>query len=158
MERRVLLAVFLSFLVLVVYQRFVAPAPVPVQPFVDGAAEPGAVVPGPGAAASASASAAVGTAPPAAPVQAAAGTAFTPTVFDTTDRDIVVESNLVRAVFSNRGAELISWQLKQYGDDSGGQVELIPPDVSPDQAWPATPTSQPGSTRHCSNRLSTDSG
>lgn len=141
MERRVLLAVFLSFLVLVVYQRFVAPAPVPVQPFVDGAAEPGAVVPGPGAAASASASAAVGTAPPAAaspaaPVQAAAGTAFTPTVFDTTDRDIVVESDLVRAVFSNRGAELISWQLKQYGDDSGGQVELIPPDVSPDQAWP----------------------
>jgi YidC/Oxa1 family membrane protein insertase len=141
MERRVLLAVFLSFLVLVVYQRFVAPAPVPVQPFVDGAAEPGAVAPGPGAAASASSSAAVGAvspaaASPAAPVQAAAGAAFTPTVFDTADRDIVVESDLVRAVFSNRGAELISWQLKQYGDDSGGQVELIPPDVSPDQAWP----------------------
>jgi YidC/Oxa1 family membrane protein insertase len=141
MERRVLLAVFLSFLVLVVYQRFVAPVPVPVEPFVDGSAEPGAVVPGSGAAAPASSSAAVGTAPPAAaspaaPAQAVAGAAFTPTVFDSTDRDIVVESDLVRAVFSNRGAELISWQLKQYGDDSGGQVELIPPDVSPDQAWP----------------------
>ncbi|MDE0829746.1 MAG: membrane protein insertase YidC [Vicinamibacterales bacterium] len=141
MERRVLLAVFLSFLVLVVYQRFVAPPPVPVQSFVDGSAEPGAVAPGPGAATATSSSAAVGTAPPvpaspSAPVQAAAGTAFTPTVFDSADRDIVVESDLVRAVFSNRGAELISWQLKEYGDDSGGQVELIPPDVSPDQAWP----------------------
>ena len=141
MERRVLLAVFLSFVVLVVYQRFVAPPPVPVQSFVDGSAEPGAVAPGPGAATATSSSAAVGTAPPvpaspSAPVQAAAGTAFTPTVFDSADRDIVVESDLVRAVFSNRGAELISWQLKEYGDDSGGQVELIPPDVSPDQAWP----------------------
>jgi len=141
MERRVLLAVFLSFVVLVVYQRFVAPPPVPVQSFVDGSAEPGAVAPGPGAATATSSSAAAGTAPPvpaspSAPVQAAAGTAFTPTVFDSADRDIVVESDLVRAVFSNRGAELISWQLKEYGDDSGGQVELIPPDVSPDQAWP----------------------
>lgn len=136
MERRVLLAVFLSFLVLVVYQRFVAPPSVPVEPFVDGSAEPGAV-----ALAPASSSAAVGTAPPgpalpAAPAQEAAGTAVTPTVFDSANRDIVVESDLVRAVFSNRGAELISWQLKQYGDDAGGQVELIPPDVSPDQAWP----------------------
>jgi YidC/Oxa1 family membrane protein insertase len=136
MERRVLLAVFLSFLVLVVYQRFVAPPSVPVEPFVDGSTEPGAVAPAP-----ASSSAAVGTAPPgptlpAAPAQEAAGTAVTPTVFDSADRDIVVESDLVRAVFSNRGAELISWKLKQYGDDAGGQVELIPPDVSPDQDWP----------------------
>jgi YidC/Oxa1 family membrane protein insertase len=140
MERRVLLAVFLSFLVLVVYQRFVAP-PVPVQPAVEGLVE-GVVEAGaetgaaPGAAATAAPPPAVGTAPAAPSAPVAGGTTVTPTVFDRTEREIVVESDLVRAVFSNRGAELISWQLKQYGDDSGGQVELIPPDVSPDQAWP----------------------
>jgi YidC/Oxa1 family membrane protein insertase len=143
MERRVLLAVFLSFLVLVLYQRFLAPAPVPVDQFVTGPAEPGTAAPTPGVGAVASGAnpAVAGTPQPVSPAPSAAGptgaeTAFAPTVSDQTDKDIVVETDLVRAVFANRGAELISWQLKQYGDDSGGQVELIPPDVAPDQAWP----------------------
>ncbi len=138
MERRVLLAVFLSFLVLVIYQRLVGPPPVPADQAVDVAAEP---VPAPTAivparnAPTGGAQAPVADAQPA-PVETAAGAGFEPIVSDTRVRDIVVESDFVRAVFANHGAELISWQLKQYGDDAGGQVELVPPDVAPDQAWP----------------------
>ena len=141
MERRVLLAVFLSFLVLVLYQRFLAPPPMPVEQLVSGPTEPG-TTPALGAASPAPPSAVGGTQAPlsAAPSAAATGSevGFAPILSDTIDKDIVVESDLVRAVFANRGAELISWQLKQYGDDSGGQVELIPPDVGPEQAWPFT--------------------
>ena len=57
-------------------------------------------------------------------------------VADDRPRDIVVETDLVRAVFANRGAKLVSWQLKSYADESGGPVELVPPEVTPGQAWP----------------------
>ncbi len=143
MERRVLLAVFLSFLVLVIYQRLVEPPPLPVDQTVATAADPVGPRPDGAAVGSGVAAPTVGAQAPAAearpaPVETVASETFEPTVFDSADRDIVVESNFVRAVFANRGAELISWQLKRYGDDSGGQVELIPPDVAPDQAWPFT--------------------
>ena len=144
MERRVLLAVFLSFLVLVIYQRLVEPPPLPVDQTVAPAANPVGARPdgapigsGGGAATSAGVQAPAVEARPA-PVETLATETFEPTVFDSADRDIVVETEFVRAVFANRGAELISWQLKRYGNDSGGYVELIPPDVAPDQAWPFT--------------------
>ena len=41
-------------------------------------------------------------------------------------RDIVVETDTVRAVFSTAGATLKSWQLKKYLDDAGQPLELVP--------------------------------
>jgi YidC/Oxa1 family membrane protein insertase len=142
MERRVLLAVFLSFLVLVGYQRWVAPPVMPIDPVgVDSttaplagdAAEPSLAVRTPAAPAAAVDPGAGTSAPP--PV-IAESESFEPVVSDTQPRDIVVDSEFVRAVFANQGAKLVSWQLKRFADDVGGLVELIPPDVAPGQAWP----------------------
>ena len=60
-----------------------------------------------------------------------------PVVGDTQPRDIVVESDAFRAVFSNRGGELVSWQLKDYLEE-GHPVELIPRELPPDEPWPFT--------------------
>ncbi|MDP6580704.1 MAG: membrane protein insertase YidC [Vicinamibacterales bacterium] len=145
MERRVLLAVFLSFLVLVIYQRWVGPQPVPgepigVDPAVSPAAPTGVTEPAPAVDTQAAAPAPT-VLPGAGEVASPAGNAeetasFEPVVSDSAPRDIVVESEFVRAVFANRGAELVSWQLKQFEDDIGGSVELVPPEVEPGQAWP----------------------
>ena len=138
---------FLSFLVLVLYQRWVGPAPVPVDPVgTEAAATPASTVGAidPEAAISRRAPAAAGapavgdsTLPP--PVSEstppAAVEKFEPVVADDQPRDIVVESQFVRAVFANRGAKLVSWQLKAYTDDGGAPVELVPPEI-PNQAWP----------------------
>ena len=142
MESRVLLAVFLSFLVLVLYQRWVGPPPVPVpvdqvgtepaatSPSSAGAIDTQAVIGMPRAPA-ATGTPAIGesTPPPAVDV-------FEPVVADEGRRDIVVESEFVRAVFANRGAKLVSWQIKGHEDDGGGPVELVLPQVSPVQTWP----------------------
>jgi len=41
------------------------------------------------------------------------------------EAEIVVETPLYRAVWINRGAELKSWKLKEYKDDNGENLELI---------------------------------
>jgi YidC/Oxa1 family membrane protein insertase len=51
-----------------------------------------------------------------------------PIVADAAARDIVVETETVRAVFSTAGATLRSWQLKRYLED-GAPLELVPVDV-----------------------------
>jgi YidC/Oxa1 family membrane protein insertase len=110
MEKRVLLAVSLSFVVLVLYQTLFVK-----QPPRRAAPPP----PAPPAAAT--------IAPPSPPAdQDSASTAATGIVSDDAEREIVVESPLVRAVFSNRGAELKSWQLKKYFDNQGRPVDIIP--------------------------------
>lgn len=123
MERRVLFAIFLSFLVLYVYQALVIkPVPEPVggsaPPASSGAASPGGRGTTPPAAATPAPSPAFG--PPATTRPAAA-----PLVSDTTERDIRVETRDVIAVFTNRGARLKSWRLKSYFDPQGQPQELI---------------------------------
>ena len=131
---------FLSFLVLVLYQRFIVPPSVPVEPV---AAEPTATPPaavtstGPAAAVDTTSESSAGapavgesTLPP------TVDDRFEPVLADDRSRDIVVEGELVRAVFANRGARLVSWQLKNYTEDDGGAVELVPQEVAPDQARP----------------------
>ena len=63
---------------------------------------------------------AAGVAAPDAPVVLAA-----PLVADRAERDIVVETRSVRAVFTNRGARLKSWQLKTYLDLRKKPQELV---------------------------------
>jgi len=127
MEKRVLLAVFLSFLVLYGYQSFLVPPPPPLEPTPMGEeTQEGEVSSPPTARSLPQTAARAGQSPrsqegrvtPVNPVVPE------PVISDGDPRDITVESDFFRAVFSNRGGELVSWQLKEYL--TGGQpVELV---------------------------------
>ena len=39
---------------------------------------------------------------------------------------MTVDTAKVAAVFSNRGARILSWRLKHYDDDHGRPVDLVP--------------------------------
>ncbi|MCC7243320.1 MAG: membrane protein insertase YidC [Acidobacteria bacterium] len=121
MERRVLLAISLSFLVLFAYQTYFAPKPSSPAPDVPVGAP--ATLPG--------------QAPPAAPGGPALAVQPAPTatpqpppvavvVGDRAERDITVETGTLRAVFTNRGARLKSWVLKNYRNDAGEPLNLVP--------------------------------
>src|SRR4051794_2311841 len=113
MEKRVLIAVALSFLVLYGYQAFFPPPKPPVQ----SAAPP--TVTG-------SASTDNPPQPTPAEAEATAAPAAAALVSDAAERDIVVENDAVRAVFTNRGGVLKSWVLKRYRDHSGAPLDLVP--------------------------------
>jgi YidC/Oxa1 family membrane protein insertase len=119
MERRVLLAISLSFLVLIAFQNLL-PAPPPRPPANVSSlggedprpAPPGAgVVPAPAGNVSPAVAAAV-------PVSTLVG--------ESSEREIVVETQTVRASFSNRGARLRSWVLRTYFDAKGEPLNLVP--------------------------------
>ncbi len=125
MEKRVLLAVFLSFLVLFVYQSV----------FVKR-------TPGPGQASAAKAAPDEAPAPDQAvekPVPSASGPmADVPAavVADTEEHDIVVESDAVKAVFTSRGAVLKTWLLKKHHEGNGQPVDLVPSVIPADAVRP----------------------
>lgn len=107
MERRVLIALFLSFLVLFAYQTFFPSTPAKPKTVTSGVPVAGAQ--GGGSVASQSDA----TPPPAAVVGAEAET------------DVKVETPHVIATFTNRGARLKSWRLKEYRDPNGNPLELV---------------------------------
>jgi len=117
MERRLLLAILLTFLVLTAYQ-WLMPKPPP-------EANTPAATHSADTKASQSASPAPAVAPPPAlpPVQTLVSSA--------SEKTITVENGLVRAVFSNRGATLISWQLQKYHGPTGAPVDLVPHELPP---------------------------
>ena len=127
MEKRVFLAIFLCFIVVWVWQAYFVPKPppgplatTPATGPANGAAPAPATAPAsPDATASA----------PAAPEPPAAA----PIVADVAARDIVIETDSIRAVISTAGAVLKSWKLKKYFDDTGTHqaLELVPQDVPP---------------------------
>jgi YidC/Oxa1 family membrane protein insertase len=116
MERRVLLAISLSFLVLFAYQAFFMPPPPPESARNSSAQTPGTTAQ-PAVAALGAPPANVSAATPA-PVDAVVG--------EQAERDIVVETQKVRATFTNRGARLKDWQLKDYRADDGQPMDLVP--------------------------------
>ncbi len=120
MEKRVLIAVFLSFLVLYAYQAIV---PQPKRPAPRPA--PAAITEPAGPAAATTAAPAAGN-PAATAETPAAVPATQPLVGDTAERDIVVDAGTVRATFSNRGAIVKSWQLLRYLDHAGNPIDLVP--------------------------------
>src|SRR5258708_35431527 len=133
MERRVLLAIFLAFLVLYVWQSvFVKPVPKPVPGSAPAtAASTGAAAGASGGTSSAPPSAAPSVAAkPAAPLAPAL-------VADTAERDVRVETRDVIAGFTNRRAALESWRLKRYLDQQKQPQELIAHDL-PSQPLPLT--------------------
>ncbi len=125
MERRVLLAIFLAFVVLYGYQMLLVPPPPNEATETPPAASPRVAAP---------------TAPPVVvperPPDAGAtldtGTpapAPAPLIGEENDREIRVETENVVAVFTNRGARLRSWRLKNHVDASGEPHEFVPQDV-----------------------------
>jgi YidC/Oxa1 family membrane protein insertase len=128
MERRLLLAIVLTFVVLTVYQWLVpmpqqppaqrppvsSPAPAPAQPPAATPEQPSAAAPAP-----------------------TTGAQAVETVHaDTAERTITVDNGVVRAVFSNRGATLAAWELTGYQGPDGRPVDLVPHDVPPNQPKP----------------------
>jgi YidC/Oxa1 family membrane protein insertase len=129
MEKRVIIAVVLSFVVLYAYQAMFAPKPVP-RPkaaqteMAKGAAAPAAgqsVSPAGGQGGAAGTAPAAAASPATAPAQQAAIE-----VAATDARDIVIDTPALRAVFTNRGAALKSWRLNGYKDKAGKPVDLVP--------------------------------
>src|SRR5512134_2521608 len=120
MEKRVLLAIILSFIVLYGYQALFPPKP-PQRTAPPPTAAPSGTQQTPPAQAGAP-TAQPEQAPEIAPEPAAV-------VGDAEERDIRFENEAVTGVFSTRGAVLKSWRLKKYQDTSGRPLELVPQDV-----------------------------
>lgn len=135
MERRVLLAISLSFLVLFLFQRFVMPPPAPVPSVTPAAGNqsqatstaPGAVAPG---------TQPLGTQAPSTQAPVPAAQVIASTVSEPTAREIVVETTKVKAVFSNRGAHIVHWILKEFRTDKGEPLDLVPAGAGKDAIRP----------------------
>jgi len=114
MERRLLVVFALTFLVIMLFQPLLkkyGPQPPAKQ---ESAGQPGAAVPTQNPTQPTQVSTANGgIAPASAPLQA------------TTESETVIENNLYRIVFTNRGGRVKSWVLKRYTDDKGGPLELV---------------------------------
>src|SRR6201984_151473 len=117
-ELRILAASLLSMAVILLWAKFFGPKPPVNPPQENRPAQVSTATPG-------------STAPTSAPVpaapQAKSSAATTPAVAPTADsqeRTIAVENALYRVEFSNRGAVVKSWQLKNYKDDSKPQKTL----------------------------------
>jgi YidC/Oxa1 family membrane protein insertase len=124
MERRVLIAVLLSFLVLYGYQVMFPPPPEqkPAQTSKTAAA-PNASAP----AQSNPTPSVQGERPPGPPAIASAPA-----------REIEIDNADVHAVFTTRGAVLRSWKLKKYRDDHGQPLEMIAGHAPADSPLPFT--------------------
>jgi YidC/Oxa1 family membrane protein insertase len=140
MERRVLIAITLSFLVLFLFQRFVMP-PAPLE-------KPAA----PSSTASTGTPAATSTPPeaPKTPSNSPAAAAVVPSaavaalgeisVGDQAERTVTIETASVKAVFTNRGGRLVHWILKGYRADDGSDVDLVPSGAGASATKPFTLT------------------
>src|SRR5512135_2377813 len=107
MERRVLLAVFLCFVVLYAYQALFVKTPPPRPRTAEQTSgKPAAVAPGAQSVAPASKAE---QAPAQAQVAGALPAPGAAIVGDQAERKITVETQVVTAVFTNRGGELLSW-------------------------------------------------
>src|SRR6187401_1024882 len=133
MERRVLLAITLSFLVLFLFQRFVMPPPAPV-PSAPAAAPNQNQHTG-----TALGTPAPGTPAPKAP-EAPQAPAVAATVSESNTRQIVVETSKLKAVFSNQGGTIVHWVLKEYRTDAGQPLDLVPAGSGADAIKPFTVT------------------
>lgn len=105
-ERRLLLAVALSLLVLTGYRLLFAPPPAP-EP------SPAAAAPPASAPARAPAPAAATPAPP------------VPALADERERRVEVQGSDLTVAFTNRGARLVSWRLQRFKDAGGRPEEMV---------------------------------
>jgi len=128
MEKRLLLWVLLSLVILYGYQALFAP-PKP-QPRVNPATSQSQA---PSPPSSSPQPQPTGTVTPAA-------AAAEPIVHDASEREVVFENAAVQASFSTRGAVLKHWRLKRYLGADGQPLDLVPSRVKPDSPKPFTLT------------------
>ncbi|HLG55691.1 MAG TPA: membrane protein insertase YidC [Vicinamibacterales bacterium] len=125
MERRVFVAILLSFAVLYGYQAlFVPPKPAP----------PAELAQRPQPVATSSETPAI---KPAEAVPESARAPEPPALMtEAGEREIVVDTATSQVVLTNRGGRILHWRLKDYRDPQGALVDLVPSDVPPDQPRP----------------------
>src|SRR5262245_25667418 len=137
MERRVLLAIFLTFIVLYTWQALVVkpvPKTVPNAPGATSSApDTSGTSTASGPSTSSSASSAVAATVPPAPATSTAA----PAVSEAAERDVRVAPPDVVAVFLNRGARRKSWSLKHFLDPNKQPQDLIEQNL-PTQPLPST--------------------
>jgi len=114
MERRVLVAIVLCFLVLYLWQALFVP------PLEQPPAGSVATVPSTGAT---SPAVSVPAAPP--PAVEASGRSASALISETSEREVRLETPRVVAVFTNRGARLKGWTLKSHRERDGQPVQLV---------------------------------
>jgi YidC/Oxa1 family membrane protein insertase len=129
MERRVLLAVILSFMVLYGYQALFPPPPEPTTQPKPAQSSKTATAPNAAAPAASNPTPSI---QPAAPLPAESGAPQVPV------REVVADNADVHAVFTSRGAALKSWQLKKYHDDHDRPLEIVAGHAPADAALPFT--------------------
>lgn len=136
MERRVFIAIILSFLVLYAYQAFFVPTPAP-SPAAKSSTTPAAPQGAPSPAAPGNGALATSQAQPAAAGPAAV-TAPAPQalVSEPAEREITVDTVTVQAVLTNRGGRLAHWRLKGYRGNNGQLVDLVPGGLPPAEPLP----------------------
>ena len=119
-EKRMLLAFALTMLILLAMQPFLSRYAKQSQTPASTAAQPVAANP-PQAVAKPTA--------PAPPAGAAAKVAAA-------ESETVVENDLYKITFTNRGAQVKSWVLKKYHDDKGNPLELVDPPAAAKYGYP----------------------
>ncbi|MCS7043469.1 MAG: membrane protein insertase YidC [Bryobacteraceae bacterium] len=125
METRLLLAFGLMGLVLFATQYFLPKPPPPAPPKKAAAAAPAAPQEAQGAAQPA-------------PQKAAAAQPEQPSaarIVGEKEETYILETDVYRIVFSNRGAAIRSWVLKRYRDSEGRPVELVNAAAAPKAGW-----------------------
>src|SRR5580700_6558936 len=126
MERRLLIVFALTFLVIMLFQPLLkkyGPQPPAKQETAQPAPQNQTQTP---------------TQPSAPPPTSAATKSSSTPVRATAESDTVIENDVYRIVFTNRGARVKSWVLKKYTDDKGGQLELVNAVAAEKYGYPLT--------------------
>ena len=129
MERRLLVVFALTFLVIMLFQPLLkkyGPQP-PAKPEGSQAVQNQAQLPSQSP-----------TQPLAHISQPATKTGQAPSLQATGESETVVENDVYRIVFTNRGGRVKSWVLKKYTDDKGGQLELVNASAAEKYGYPLT--------------------
>src|SRR6185503_19073457 len=127
MEKRSLVALGLSALVLILWYAFV-PQPQPAQPAPVESQAPATAGGGTAPASSGTAPAADAAPAPSTPPPEAIGAAA--------PAETAIETDLFQVVLTNKGGRVTSWKLRQYASASGQPVELVPAFARRDGTFP----------------------
>src|SRR5271165_716768 len=133
MERRLLLVFALTFLVIMLFQPLLKKY-MPQPPANQQSAQP---VPAPNQTQGAVAQPA-GSTPQVSGSRASTKNASLVGKQASTESETVIENDLYRIVFTNRGGRVKSWVLKKYTDDKGGQLELVNATAAEKYGYPLT--------------------
>src|ERR1039458_2333611 len=132
MDRRLLIVFALTFLVIMLFQpllkKYGPQPPAKSAAGVGPAGQPGAAVP-------MQAPAQLPTQPSASPRAAAKAPVSAP-LQAASESETVIENDVYRIVFTNRGGRVKSWVLKKYTDDKGRPLELVNAEAAEKYGFP----------------------